>query len=396
MSSSLLEAVQAARTLRELTWSDVTDDDMVARLVAAAGPAGAPCVNTALYSPRGSGLAVTRHGVGRAAPAVRPRLTDSAVLEVDGGPDPRVLGADAIRSLRAHRCVVVDAHSWGTPYRAATVAIELCCAGVAVLTRCLPGVVRSMVAPELLDVADDVSEQAVLDPARREAMSIAVRQRAHRSYGFQAPGDDAFPTISVVVAAELEDTQPVLDQVAAQSWPAVQVHEVDTDQDPRALGDQVLEAGAVYVARMAPGIAYGPHHLEDLVQALRHSGAAAAVSPPRFTHEPQAAVLLERPGLVLEGTALPRDQTTADSTAAGLALWYAEDGTDGPPAGPSYQTHGCSAVLLPTPQHLDKASVHAVHRRLPAQLSWFRRSRAQPTRPTHQSYFAGASSGVRS
>lgn len=397
MSSSLVEAVQAARTLRELTWADVTDDRMVQRLVAAAGRAGAPPVNTALYSPRGSGVASVRHGIGRAEPVASPHLAGEPEPQDGGGPELRVLGADAIRRLRGHRCVVVDEHTWGTPYAAATVVIELCCAGVTVLTRGLSATVRSMVAPEVLAVADDVSEQAVLDPSRREALSIAVRRRAHRVYGFQAPGDDSFPTISVLVpATELEQAQPLLDQVAAQSWPQVQVHQVHADADPQAVLDEVIEAGAVYVSRMTPGIAYGPHHLEDLVQALRHSGAALAVSPTRFTHEPQAGVLLEHPGLILEDAGPPQDRTMADSLPPGLALWYAVDGTDGPPTGPSYHVHGCSAVLLPTQQHLTRATVHMVHRRHPAQLEWFRPSRAEPTRPSHRSYFAEASTAVRS
>lgn len=403
MPPTLTDEVTAARALRELTWAEASRDsgDAVRALLAEAGRASPLLVNTAVYSPRGFAGVRDRAGTGTVSAHSSPSASSSAE-PTEGGVGEAVVGVDVIRALRAHRCLRVDEASFSTPYAVASVVASLCCAGVAVLTRELSPLVRLLVDSELLWLADDVTEPGPTDPRVREATSIAVRRQGHRAYGFPAPAHHEAPGVSVLVPADGPGGDSLIAQARAQSWPTVHVHLVGAAPDS-GLDEQIAATGSVYLTRMVLGVTYGPHHVEDLVQSLRHSGAPWAQSPQRFGWDAQTGLVLESPGVVIEGSAVQGtavDQTGRGAGAQGLpgtALWYAEDGADGRLAGPAYLGHGGNAVAM-SPGWPSSAGplVTNVHRDHPAQLAWFDPPPAQSPRAVHASYFARASCGVRS
>ncbi len=389
------QAAPAARAaLRALTWaqSHSTPGEELRELIAVAGPALLLPVNSVIASPRGF----------RRSTPTRKVVSLSAVADVPGEEDqngaeagvPRValealLGSDAVLALRTVPGATIDERSWSTPWQVAAAVTALCCAGVPVLTHRLCEPVRSMLDPELLAAGDLLDVMGVRDPDRREALSIGLRRAAHRAYGFRPPLDPPHPTVSVVVErAALTDRLRA--ELAAQSWPRVSLHvvqEVDPAGGASLLHD-VRAAGSIYLTRMSPGVSYGPHHLEDLVHALRHSGCAVACSPPRFTDEPEHRAIVERSATPAEVTSPTRAEL------AGTALWYADDGLTSP-VGPAYLGHGCNAVQI-VAEPSDRAPTSIVYRRSPPQLAWFEADPAPPGGSSARSYFARAGSRASS
>ncbi|MGI8947176.1 MAG: hypothetical protein ACR2FV_04220 [Ornithinimicrobium sp.] len=388
------QTAPAARTaLRALTWarSDRMTREELLELIAAAGPALLPPVNTAIASPRGFRRTTptrTISSVGNAQPSTDGREHQSAPTPHAGMPYiglDRLLGADAVQGLRPAPGVTVDERSWTTPWQVATAVAALCCAGVPVLTAVLPATVRSMLDPGLLAAGDLLDDVDVRDPDRREARSIGLRRSAHRAYGYHPAHDPPRPAISVL-ADQATLTEALRHQLAAQSWSQVHLHVLGDDDI--SLLREVQATGSVYLTRLRAGVSYGPHHLEDLVHALWHSGCGVACSPRRFAHEPEHGAVVERP-------ATPTEVTSPTSEGlAGTALWYAGHGLT-PPDGPAYLGHGCNAVLTDA-QPADWAPTSIVHRRTPPQLAWFHAESGHSTLTAANSYFARAGSRARS
>lgn len=388
------QTAPTARTaLRALTWarSERIAREELLELVAAAGPALLPPVNTAIVSPRGFRRTTptrTIASVGAAHPSSDGRTHQSEQAPQAGMPHiglDRLLGADVVQGLRPAPGVAVDEHSWATPWQVATAVAALCCAGVPVLTAVLPATVRSMLDPGLLAAADLLDDIDVRDPDRREAMSIRLRRAAHRAYGYHPAIDPSHPGISVL-ADQATLTEELRCQLAAQSWPQVHLH-VLADDDTSLLSE-VQATGSVYLTRLAPGVSYGPHHLEDLVHALRHSGCAVVCSPRRFMHEPEHGAVVERPATPTEATS-PTSQSLT-----GTALWYVGHGLS-PPDGTAYLGHGCNAVLTDA-RPTDRPPTSIVYRRTPPQLAWFDPDPGRSTPPPARSYFARTGSRARS
>lgn len=389
------QAAAAARAaLRMLTWAqaDSTPGKQLRELIAVAGLALLPPVNTAIASPRG----FRRSTPTRALACLG---ADPAVLgEGDRGGAgmlrvalDRLLGSDAMLGLRTVPGATVDERSWATPWQVAAAVAVLCSAGVPVLTSGLSEPVRSMLDSELLAAGDLLDVISVRDPDRREVLSIGLRRAALRAYGYHPPLDPTHPLVSVVVERTAR-TERLRADLAAQSWPQVRLHVVDEASQAHeaheahdSLLREVQAAGSVYLTRMRPGVSYGPHHLEDLVQALQHSGCAVACSPPRFSHEPEHGAIVERPSTPAEATSPTRGELAA--------LWYSDDGLT-PPVGTAYLGHGCNAVQTDADPS-DRAPTGIVHRRTPPQLAWFETDSHRPAHPA-DSYFARAGSRSRS
>lgn len=383
------DAPAARAALRGLSWaaSDSTAGAQLRALVAAAGPALLPPVNTAIASPRGFARStptrtLTCLGAGPAAPAQGHHDRAGMPCVALG----RLLGSDVVLALRTVAGATLDERSWATPWQVAATVGALCCAGVPVLTAGLSEPVRWMLDPELLAAGDLLDATSVRDPDRREARSIALRRCAHSAYGFAPPPDPAHPSTFVVVQREAF-TARLQAELAAQSWPTVRLQVLDGDSGETSLQHDIQAAGSVYLTRLCPGVSYGPHHLQDLVHALRHSGCAVAGSSSRFTHEAEHGAVVERPTAPVEAS-LPAGQELA-----GTALWYARDGLS-PPKGTTYLNHGCNVVQM-SAEPSERASTGIVHRRRPPQLAWFETDHTSAPQAAG-SYFAGAVSRARS
>ncbi len=382
----------SARRLREMTWAAaaLATDEELREPAIALDTLLLPPLNASMLSPCGLAVELSAqparvvHLTAGGVPVAQPHGTGDWVA-LQG----RVVGGDIVRALRGYPLVMVDELSWQTPYQVAVVVVSLALAGVPVATAELSPAVRSMIDAPLLDLSDVVAPETVRDPYRRESVSIAIRRRAHRAYGFHVLSDPAHPPVSVVVQAqEPARTAVVLDAVARQSWPNVHVHVVADPEEavaaraalrswPRAtsatsvidrdsLEGDVGRVSSVYLTRIEPTIAYGPHHLEDLVHALRHSGAPVAHSRSRFSYDAGREVVLEAPGAAGEGP--------GDDGLAGASLWYADDGLDGSARPGGYLVHGCNVVALERRGGLDayaEPTTQFARGTLPPQLSWF-------------------------
>lgn len=326
----------------------------------------------------------------------------------------RMIERGTVRQLHTYPYTVVDDMSWASPYDAACVVVSLCLAGVPVLTGRLSQIVRSMIHPPLLAVSDGVGADTVLDPHRREALSIAIRRLAHRAYGFRPPHDPAYPLISVVIhPRDRVETARLMESLSAQSWENIHVHVVSSPERQRvhrrtasthrpskpvlpvsisstdSLAGDVDRVGSVYLTRMVPAIAYGPHHLEDLVHALGHSGADVAHSPVRFSYDTAYGLVLERPRAVGE---LP-----GDDGLPGASLWYGDAGLGGVDRRGGYLGHGCNAVPREDSGRRTataQAATAIVHRGNPPQLDWLKREPSVRSEGV-ASYFARSNSAER-
>lgn len=220
----------------------------------------------------------------------------------------------------------------------------LALAGVPVTGHNLSASVRSRLDPDLLTVLDSVDTRAVSDPGERELISLALRRRARLLTAH--PLASTRPAIAVLLPPG--DLSPLLaGDLDRQTWESV-IRCPAPDGDSETATATVAAArarGAVYTARMDPAVRYGPFHLADLVDALRHSGARVAHTPLRFN--------LWHPGAWLED-----ESAVGEGRASALlphaSLWYAEDGATPPSGSPdAYVAHGTNAVPrshVPTPE----------------------------------------------
>ncbi|OLT17782.1 hypothetical protein BJF80_00115 [Serinicoccus sp. CUA-874] len=340
-------------------------------------------VNQAIFSPRG----------------FRPHLRDTRlVAQVEAG---TVWGADDLARLRPSGMVRVrppgtepDPGAAGTTQDAARTGhgaglspeeltvrtvFWLTLAGVPVAGEGLPDAVRDDLDPILVGLLDRVHPEGVTDLGERELLSLALRRRAR---ALTTRGStDVSPAVLVLLPDEDDLPATLLEDLARQSWPSVVSCHVS---DPGRADELAIEArgrGTLYCTRLSTDLRYGPHHLADLVDALRHSGAAVAHSPMRF-----------RPWR--HGTWLEDDQLTVECTATegleGGSLWYAEDGASAPTNTEGYAVHGCNATPA-APTAGSRAVALRIHRATPAALDWVTSGPVTPDAdefaPTPPSYF---------
>lgn len=256
----------------------------------------------------------------------------------------------------------------------------LALAGVPVSTEGVASSVRDRLDPDLLDLLDRVDPAAVADPGERELLSLTLRRRAQTLLGQHF---SHLPGTVVVLLPEGELPAALAADLAAQSWPSVvrcQAAGEDAVQAVAAAGHE----GALYCTRMGAGLRYGPHHLKDLVAALRHSGARVAHSPLRFRPW--------RGGTWLEDAAAAVEGPAAGGMTDG-SLWYAADGSSVPPSrDDGYAVHGAGAVRVSDVAGGPPAPLR-LHPGTPAVLQWLG-SAVGDGEPPPPSYFSpGARSG---
>lgn len=254
----------------------------------------------------------------------------------------------------------------------------LALAGVPVTGEGLPASVRERLDPSLLDLLDHVHTDAVADQGERELLSLALRRRARAVTAIGARPECR----PVVVLLPTEDEQPptLLEDLARQSWPSVVRCAASDVEQAHELVAEARRQGALYCTRLRTDVRYGPHHLADLVDALRHSGAAVAYSPLRF-----------RPWR--EGHWLESDPLAVECSALGGldggSLWYAEEGALGPADARGYAVHGANAVPAGSSAESHPVALR-IHRRAPLVLDWLPEGPANPDHggaPIPPSYF---------
>lgn len=294
---------------------------------------------------------------------VRPPTDDQREVEPDGHPgeplEVRSLGGKLTADDLVLRTVL-----W------------LTVAGVPVSGSDLAGPVRDRLDSHLLALLDRVSTGTVSDPGHRELLSLALRRRARELTGYPPAGTQ--PVIAVLLpTGELPPT--LLADLDAQTWGTVWRCPASTEEAAEVLADARGQR-ALYCTRMGAGLRYGPHHLADLVGALRHSGARVAHSPIRFRPW--------RGSTWLEDSAAGVEGPTIGGMADG-SLWYAVDGPEVPVAPrDGYGVHGANAVPS-LGAGVDRVAALRLHHDTPVVLDWLAgagNGTADPVVP--RSYFA--------
>lgn len=339
--------------------------------------------NTAIFAPRGfrpvvpdaarmaevtAGSVWGSGDVARLRTAGLVRVLPAAPLPPDGGPPPAGLGNAPGTALRPDDLAL-------------RTVLWLALAGVPVTSEGLDTAVRERLDPHLLELMDGVRPASVADAVARELLSLQLRRRARALVGHH-PAEAAAVVAVLLPGGGLPPG--LRHDLEAQTWPAVVRCPVQEDESAADTLDRARQDGALYCTRMDPGLRYGPHHLADLVDALRHSGARVAHSPLRF-----------RPWR--EGSWLEDELRGVEGPAAeglpGGSLWYAVDGTEAPAGRDGYAVHGSNAVPAAAPAQ-GRAVALRLHAGRPALLDWLPEDVAQAPAgqashdPAPPSYFA--------
>lgn len=316
-------------------------------------------INTSLATPAGYRLP---------AVATKPRQIDNSAAPAqdvaDGGVSHHVLlGRGELSELR-HALVVLNDSTWYRPLDAAVAVARLSCAGATVVTGQLVPSVRELLPVDLVRLCDVLNVATNVAPDQHEDLSISVRRSAHRSFGYNPSGDQHLPSVAVFIDPTSHSAARLETEFARQE--NVKVSIVRAKDWTEGFGRPSEPADdALYVADTRPDVTYGPHHLEDLIQALRHSGADLAFSPDRFEHQPDQGVLLEDVAGPSE-TLLP---IRAGSPYQGNSLRYRSAGSAEPRL--SYAVHGCQSIVLPVGANPIGRRTHGrVRRTRPPQLAW--------------------------
>ncbi len=316
-------------------------------------------INTSLATPAGYRLPTV--------PA-KPRLVDNKAAHAqdgeDGGMRPHVLlGRGELTALR-HALVVLNAPTWHNPLDAAGAVARLSCVGATVVTGQLAQSVRALLPADLVRLCDVLDIATSVSPDQHEDLSISVRRSAHRSFGHNPSGDHHLPSVAVLIDPSPRSTARLETEFARQENVEVSIVRAKDWTEGSGRPDGTVNDDALYVADTRPDVTYGPHHLEDLIQALRHSGADLAFSPDRFEHQPDQGVLLE--------DAAGPSETFLPSGAApgrGTSLRYTSAGSVRPRL--SYAVHGCQSIVLPIGANpIGPRTDGRVRRTMPPQLAW--------------------------
>lgn len=299
----------------------------------------------------------------------------------------RVLPPGTVQGVPQRRSLPDRPDSRGTaaerPYGAALdvddlvlrTVLWLALAGVPVSTEGVAPPVRDRIDPELLALLDRVGPAEVADPGERELLSLALRRRARMLLGHHF-GHPSGAVVVLLPEGELPATLAA--DLSAQSWTEVVRRQASGEDADQTVASACRE-GALYCTRMDAGLRYGPHHLADLVDALRHSGARVAHSPLRFRPW--------RGGAWLEDAAVAVEGSAGGGIREG-SLWYAADGPVVPRSADGYAVHGTGAVPVADGSGRAPAPLR-LHPGTPAVLDWLG-SVAGDGEPLPPSYFAAA------
>jgi len=376
----MTSAVRDRWQLRRLTWTTAATMPMrdLQALTDTAQHIHLPPINASLAAPRG--FVVDIGPDPRAAHVVAANVPGAAhiptVASATGAIEhvtvsSHLIDAADVARLRHYSYVLVDESSCAGPYHLATMVVSLCLAGVPVATTWLPLIVRSMIDRSLLELTDDIDEQAVRCPNQREALSLSIRRCAHRTHRGVIVPAEVHPAVLVVIdTTDEEASTRLLAEAEQQTWPNIQIR----------VNTAAIPTDAAFTTELDAGVTYGPHHIEDLVFAHHYSASGRVAGARRFQLASRGRVVLEQPDIVGEGMGQP--------AMPGTTMWQSNEPRDGDRR-PPYVVHGCNAVALgqetdpPTQERPDLLVAH--HDDLP-QLPWLTRS----SDAVGTSYFAQA------
>lgn len=272
--------------------------------------------------------------------------------------------------------------------------VQLCCAGIPVLTGSLSGREQQLLGGRLTQALNQITPHELQDRRLREEKSVELRRAAIMSHSKEARTRDIaellslpvwhYPLVTVVVpVGRRENLGHVLHQVAKQQYPRMELvlvfHGVfPSSSDQEALDGLVIpwrvaeapnswvlgdvlnlgteSAGGEIITKMDDDDWYGPDHVTDLVLGLLYSRADLSGKAAEFVYMGALDVTIRRfdtgaesPSRTLAGGALaitrealrlvggwrrqPRSVDAlliADVIAAGLAL---------------HRTHGFAYIL---------------------------------------------------
>jgi hypothetical protein len=292
-------------------------------------------------------------------PLVQTSLTPVGFPQHHGGRLVRFGTSDSVRRLRRAQAVVVEP---GGDVVMSDRLLELAAAGVP-LVAASPGHPARQAGDDLADLVTTMDRDSMRDVRVRELHSVRLRRCALRSVD---PGARAV-TVSVVMATRRpEDLPNALAMISRQSHRPVEVlvglHGADFDTDAieslrtaetqffhydettnlgEILHDLTRRCGGELVTKWDDDDWYGRHHLEDLVGALRYSGADLVGKAAEF-------VFLEDLGVTIRRLSLGAE--TYSSSLAGGTLILRRGMIDRVGGWPL------------TPRHVDRGLIERVHR----------------------------------
>lgn len=385
-SVPMTSAVRDRWQLRRLTWTTAATMPMrdLQALTGTAQDIPLPPINASLAAPRGFVVDIgpdprAAHLVAASVPGASHIFTaGSATGAIEHVTvSSHLIDAADVARLRHYSYVLVDESSCAGPYHLATMVVALCLAGVPVATTWLPLIVRSMIDRSLLELTDDIDEQAMRCPNQREALSLAIRRCAHRTHrGVVGPGETHPDVLVVIDTADEEASARLLAEVEQQTWPNIQVR----------VNATAIPTDAAFTTELDAEVSYGPHHIEDLVFAHHYSASGTVAGAQRFQLASRRRVVLERPGVVGEAMGQP--------AMPGTTMWQSDEPRDADHR-PPYIVHGCNAVALGTetdPGTRERPDLLVAHHDDLPQLSWLSRS----SDAVGTSYFAQANVPGRS
>lgn len=237
------------------------------------------------------------------------------------------LVARAIAALRELRHLDVTAaltdDLWaGSPVAAATTLTRLAAAGVPLVTGPMPAPVSALLHPDIVTAFASVREDHTVEPIAREAVAVRQRRAVLRHFSpmaawaaarpvptLPAPHDHSVSVLAVTKRPEL--LHRAVAQAASQRNVSAEVVVVTHGFEPspevvarlrdltpaltlrsapasstlgEALNLAVEAAAGDVVSKMDDDDWYGPHHLEDLLQAMDWSGATLVGVADEFSY----------------------------------------------------------------------------------------------------------------
>lgn len=312
----------------DLTWSRLAGapPETLSAAARALGGRRLPPINTALASPTGfeplgsGGPAASIAGCGSGS-----RLHDARGRRIADLGSPPVVDRGTVAALRTFSHVTVRPESASGPLALASVIAQLMVAGVPVMVDDLPLSARHLLGSNLAGQLDLLDSAVLAEPRLRHAWSVRARRAAllelTTAAGVGAPD-------RVTVVADLlpgSAGQRLLDQVAAQDWPALDVVLCTTDTPVDSLSRTYLAQARVVRAESYPAarqaalgacktrwatflsadLLYGPHHVTDLVLALGYARVEQAGVSVRRSYLAALDLTVEADGEAAERGAQP-------------------------------------------------------------------------------------------
>lgn len=269
-------------------------------------------------------------------------------------PEHGLAGRD-LSAVRRARYVDVS-RTIATPAAMARVIGHLALAGVPMLTTStLPALVQGQLGASVSHCITTTRASDLRTDDAREATSVVLRRRGLRSLTSLGVRTRRSAVTVIAEVADLAGAEDVLASTANQDHPPAEVvllvptstvlGELFLGHHPHVRvvvgeGDAALARTATavngQVAEMAPGLAYSPHHLSDLLlaQAFAHEPVTGVELARRYVRD------LDIVAITAQGSERPSNRLHRGTTVAPASAWL-----DGPPS-TGYATHALGVAAV--------------------------------------------------